>query len=90
MSASFASFVSCRFKDFYKLITITKHITSTINRTTTASMTAAATTPFFVTTLGELHCGDNFEWSFEQNAVSDGSKIEIKEDICNYYKDQGC
>ena len=44
---------------------------------------------FFVTALGELHCGDNFEWLFEQNAVSDGSKIEIKEDLYDYYKDQG-
>ena len=44
---------------------------------------------FFVTTLGELHCGDNFGQSFEQNALSDGSKIEIKEDLYDYYKDQG-
>ena len=44
---------------------------------------------FFVTCLGELCCGDNFEWSFQQNTVSDGSKIEINEDLYDYSKDQG-
>ena len=39
--------------------------------------------------LSILHCQDEFKWEFETNYVSDGGMIDINENLCDYYKDQG-
>ena len=39
--------------------------------------------------IGELYCNDREEWYFEKAHVTDSRLIDIREDLYDYYKDQG-
>ena len=44
----------------------------------------------FVVTFSEIYYHDSLAWSFDTDFISYGSKIPINEDLCDYYKNQGC
>ena len=44
---------------------------------------------FVVAGLSELYCGDDFQWEWQDNFVSDGCKIAVDESLYDYYNDQG-
>ena len=39
--------------------------------------------------LGELCCQNNQEWCYEHDFLAIGGKLELKDDLCLFYKDQG-
>ena len=39
--------------------------------------------------LGELRCENNEEWCCKHDFLSRGEKIELKDNLCLFYKDYG-
>lgn len=63
---------------------------SAASHSTSEQQKCSNTLLFFITTLSEFYCGDDFKWEQQDNFVSDGCKIKIDKGLHDYCKDQGC